>query len=218
MPNLNRCGYMRVHKTIKSYIKGVQSMTDSQNKEASSELEPVRIVNLQDDSGAHLPVEVVVEIDHEDHTYALLTPAEPVVMILRENTGDEAAPLESLEPSDYQEVKKHIQDALIHHNVRVEVKGNEFLLVGEPNESFYSECDIMDLDEGDTTSEYLVLVEVDDAQYKYLVVMSIEPALYPGLLVSESEARLLDDNELQKVEALFSEVLSEWAEADEQGE
>ena len=187
-------------------------MSDAQIKE---ELDPVRVVNLQDDSGANLPVEVVVEIEHEEQTYVLLTPAEPVIMILRENNVDEDAPLESLAASDFEEIKKNIQDALINHNVRIEVKSDEFVLVGEPSESFYSDCDIMELEEDDGTNEYLVLVEVDDAKYKYLVVMSIEPVLYPGLMLTDDEARLLSDDELQKVESLFSEVLSEWAEADE---
>ena len=62
----------------------------------------------------------------------------------------------------------------------------------------------------------VVLVEVDDGNARYLVVMSIEPALYPGLLTSETTARLLSDAELEKVESLFSQVLSEWAEADEE--
>ena len=46
--------------------------------------------------------------------------------------------------------------------------------------------------------------------------MSVEPSLYPGLLTSEAEARLLSDAELESVESLFSEVLTEWAEADEE--
>lgn len=184
--------------------------------EENQDLEPVRIVKLIDDQGQHLPVEVVVEIEHENSTYVLLTPSEPVVMILKENTTDDDAPLESLAPSDFLEVQKHIQDALIEHNVKIEVKSDEFILTGEPSESFYAECDMMELEEEDGAGEYLVLVEVDDGANKYLVVMSIEPSLYPGLLLNDDEARLLSDKELESVESLFSEVLTEWAEADEE--
>lgn len=191
-------------------------MTDSVNSQEQQDLEPVRIVTLHDDAGAHLPVEVVVEIDQDDKTYVLLTPSEPVVMILREDTTNEDSPLESLDPEDFKSVSKHVQDALIQHNVRVEIKSDEFVLAGEPNESFYAECDVMELEEVDGANEYLVLVEVDNGNNKYLVVMSIEPALYPGLLTSDTEARLLSDDELEQVESLFSEVLSEWAEADEE--
>ena len=184
--------------------------------EENQELEPVRIVQLVDDQGQRLPVEVVVEIEHEDQTYVLLTPSEPVVMILREDKTDDEAPLESLAPNDFVKVQKNIQDALIEHNVKIEVKSDEFILTGEPSESFYAECDIMELEEEGGASEYLVLVEVDDGANKYLVVMSVEPSLYPGLLTSEEEARLLSDAELESVESLFSEVLTEWAEADEE--
>ena len=184
--------------------------------EENQELEPVRIVQLVDDQGQRLPVEVVVEIEHEDRTYVLLTPSEPVVMILREDKTDDEAPLESLAPNDFVRVQKNIQDALIEHNVKIEVKSDEFILTGEPSESFYAECDIMELEEEGGASEYLVLVEVDDGANKYLVVMSVEPSLYPGLLTSEEEARLLSDAELESVESLFSEVLTEWAEADEE--
>jgi hypothetical protein len=193
-------------------------MTDLLNNKENQNLEPVRIVTLHDDSGAHLSVEVVVEIEQGDDTYVLLTPSEPIVMILREDTTNDDAPLESLDPGDFKSIAKNIQDALIQHNVRVEVKSDEFVLVGEPNESFYADCDVMELEEEDGPGEYLVLVEVDDGNDKYLVVMSIEPALYPGVLTSEQEARLLTDQELEKVESLFSEVLSEWAEADEEEE
>ena len=184
--------------------------------EENQDLEPIRIVQLVDDNGQSLPVEVVVEIEQENNTYVLLTPSEPVVMILRENTADDDAPLESLSSDDFLKVQKHIQDALIEHNVKVDVKSDEFILTGEPSESFYAECDIMELEEEGGASEYLVLVEVDDGAHKYLVVMSIEPALYPGLLLNEEKARLLSDSELESVESLFSEVLTEWAEADEE--
>lgn len=189
-------------------------MSDSNNHEENQDLEPVRIIMLRDESGDHLSVEVVIEIEHEQNTYVLLTPSEPVVMILKEDTTQEDAPLESLAPSDFVGIQKNIQDALIEHNVRVEVKSDEFTLVGEPNESFYADCDVMELEDEGGSNEYLVLVEVDDGGSKYLVVMSIEPSLYPGLLTSEEEARLLTDEELESVESLFSEVLSEWAEAD----
>ncbi len=193
-------------------------MSDSQNNTEMQELEPVRILTLEDESGAKLPVEVVVEIEQDGEVYVLLTPAEPLVMVLREDKNDEDAALEALDSDEFQAVKKHIHDALIQHNVSINVKGEEFVLVGEPEESFYAECDVMEIEEADGAAEYLVLVEVDDGSARYLVVMPIEPALYPGLLTSDSEARLLSDAELEKVESLFSEVLSEWAEADEEDE
>ena len=191
-------------------------MSNSQKNTEMQELESVRVLTLVDESGAKLPVEVVVEIEQGDEVYVLLTPAEPLVMVLREDKNNEDAALEALDGDEFQEVKKHIHDALIQHNVKINIKGEDFVLVGEPEESFYAECDVMEIEEADGAAEYLVLVEVDDGNARYLVVMPIEPALYPGLLTSDTEARLLSDAELEKVESLFSQVLSEWAEADEE--
>ena len=117
-------------------------MSNSQKNTEMQELEPVRVLTLEDESGAKLPVEVVVEIEQDDDVYVLLTPAEPLVMVLREDRTNEDATLEALDSSEFQAVKKHIHDALIQHNVSINVKGDDFVLIGEPKESFYASCSV----------------------------------------------------------------------------
>ena len=172
-----------------------------------AELEASRIVHLLDDNGASLPVEVMFEVEEDGVTYALLTPAEPVVLILRRNPLDSEDLLKAITPDEFSAVSRHIQNALIPYQARIEVKGGDFVLVGDLDERVYTECDVMKLEEDDEVNEYLVVITVDDAEYHYLVALSIEPPICAGRIITDEQAVPLTDEELHRVEDRLSQEL-----------
>ena len=172
-----------------------------------TELEASRIVQLIDQDGASLPVEVMFEVEQDGVNYALLTPAEPVVLILRRNPLDVDAPLKSITPEEFNSVSRHIQNALIPYQAKIEVKGSDFVLVGDLDERVYTDCDVMELEEDDEINEYLVVITVDDAEFHYLVALSIEPPICAGRIVEDECAVPLTDEELHQVEDLLSQEL-----------
>ena len=189
------------------------------HQEEGEFLEPVRTVTLTGEMSDPLPCEVIFEVEDEGTTYALLTPAEPVVMLLREDATSDDAPLESLDTDSFPSIKKHILAALAPFDLNIKVKGDEFVLVGEMSEEMYDQSDLMEVeDEDDEGSEYLIIAEVDDAAYRYLVALPMEPPLYAGCIVSDEEARRLSDDEFSQVEGLFSEVLLSWAQDQDETE
>ena len=172
-----------------------------------TELEASRIVQLLDQDGASLPVEVMFEVEQDGVNYALLTPAEPVVLILRRNPLDVDAPLKSITPEEFSSVSRHIQNALIPYQAKIEVKGSDFVLVGDLDERVYTDCDVMELEEDDDVNEYLVVITVDDAEFHYLVALSIEPPICAGRIIEDECAVPLTDEELHQVEDLLSQEL-----------
>jgi hypothetical protein len=185
------------------------------NKEENQELEPLRIVELIDESGTTMPVEVVVEVEINENLYALFTPANPLIYILCEDLKDEDAPLEQLEPTDFEGISKNIQTALFDYGLKVEIQADEFVLIGEPNESFYEQSELMEVEGDDGVQEYYVLVEVDDATARYSVVMPTEPVIYPGEILSDERARLLTEEEMLGLGSVFEEILAEGFNDDE---
>ena len=172
-----------------------------------AELESSRIVQLVDDDGALLPVEVMFEVEQDGQTYALLTPAEPVVLILKRDPQDHEAPLKAITPEEFTDVSRHIQNALIPYQAKIEVKGGDFVLVGDLDERVYTDCDVMELDEDDEINEYLVVITVDNAEHHYLVALSIEPPICAGRIIEDERAVPLTDDELGRVEDLLNEEL-----------
>ena len=181
------------------------------HQEESVDLDPTRVVLFIDNDSAPLPVEVMFEVEQDGVTYALLTPAEPVVLILKQDLLDQDTPLESLGVSDFDAVKQNIQNALIKYGAKIEVKGDEFVLVGELDERIYGDCDMMELEEDGDVHEYLIIVTVDDATHHHFVALAIEPPIYAGKIIGE-EARPLNDQELSGVEELLSQELLRLAE------
>ena len=174
---------------------------------SETELEASRIVQLLDKDGPSIPVEVMFEVEQDGVTYALLTPAEPVVLILKRNPADSDAPLKSITPEEFNQVSRHIQNALIPYQAKIEVKGNDFVLIGELDERIYTDCDVMELEEEDEVNEYLVVITVDDAEHHYLVALSIEPPICAGRIIEDERAIPLTDDELNQVEDLLSQEL-----------
>ena len=183
-------------------------------------LAPRRVLELLDSNNESLPVEVVLELEVEGNLYALFTPAQPLVNILCEDMVDEEAPLEELEPEAFKgDVKHHIQSALRELEVSVEVRADEFILMGELKEEVYEQSEVIEL-EGDAegeNKEYLVIMEVEDAMKRYLISLAMEPEIYAGEILADNQARLLNDDELQRYQSHFEAALFEEV-GDDEGE
>jgi uncharacterized protein YrzB (UPF0473 family) len=175
--------------------------------EDTQSLEPARMVQLIDERGDSMLVQVVVEVEINDNLYALLTPANPVIDILKADKSDEDAPFEQVEPKEFSSIAKNIQDALARYQLKLEIQADEFVLMGEADESFYEDSEVISLESDDEDKEYIVLIEVDDAVFQYLVVEPMNPVIYPGEILSDEQARLLSDNEMNGLESIFSEIL-----------
>jgi hypothetical protein len=173
-----------------------------------SNLDPSRIIHLLDESGESMPVEVIVEFEVDGNTYALTTPAQPVVYILREDMVDDDAPLEAVYAEDFPSIAKYIQASLSKHNLKVEVNAGEFVMSGEASDEFYHESEVMEVETEDGEMEYAVLIEVEDAESRYLVCEPLDPVIYPTEVLPEEKARLLNDEEIQRFEGIFHEMLT----------
>jgi len=173
-------------------------------------LEPRVVVELIDDNGESLPVEVVLEVEVEGNNYALFTPAQPVVEILCEDMVDEEAALEELEPSAFTgDLKHHIQSALRDLGVSLEVKANQLILVGELADAVYEEAELIELEGEEESLEYLVIQTVEDGMKRYMISLPTEPEIYPGELIEDGKARILNDAELQRYQQVFEAALVE---------
>lgn len=177
---------------------------------AAEELEPRVVVDLIDDNGDALPVEVILEVEVEGNQYALFTPAQPVVEVLCEDMVDEEAALEELEPTAFTgDLKHHIQSALRELGVSLEVKMNQLILVGELADSVYEEAELIELEGEEESIEYLIIQTVEDGMKRYMIALPTEPEIYPGELVEEGKARILSDDELQRYQQVFEAALLE---------
>ena len=81
---------------------------DNKPYQETMSLEPPRIVHLINQDGTSMPVEVVVEVEIENNLYTLMTPAHPVIDILKEDIRDEEAPFEQVAPENFANIAKNI--------------------------------------------------------------------------------------------------------------
>ena len=180
------------------------------------ELEPRVVVDLIDESGEALPVEVVLEVEVEGNLYALFTPAQPMVEILCEDMVDEEAALEELEPASFTgDLKHHIQSALRALGVSLEVRANELILNGELADEVYEQSELIELEGDSEPLEYLIIQIVEDGMKRYMIALPTEPEIYPGELTEDGKARVLTDDELQRYQQVFEAALLEGFAEDE---
>ncbi len=173
---------------------------------------------LDEETGEELTMQVYPYtcFKMKDHTYAVLTPHETVVKILREipdEEDDEVFSLEELEPAEYQEIQRFVAEALKPWNCKISIRADEFILEGEPPEEFFEREDMeepieVETEDGDEDS-YIVLQRIDTAEQQYLIVMSETPELYPAEMISDDKARRLTDDELEKLQDVFEEKLQD---------
>lgn len=90
-----------------------------------------------------------------------------------------------------------------------EAREDGIFLVGDPNDEFLEDCDIIEVHaDDDEEEEYAVLVELQTGDANYLVITPMVPDLYPVEFTGTDEARLLDDEELGDLEETFQAALS----------
>ena len=174
----------------------------------STDLEPRRIVALREDETS-IDMEVYLEVEIDDHVYALLVPADLSVDLVKVTESDGE---ESLEPVDVKVVEalaSDINDALKAWQMKFLLQDGEAILRGDPDEAFYADCETVEVDTEDGDSEdFVVLLELATGDCTYLLLTAMTPELIAAELVSENEARSLDDDELQELEEIFREALT----------
>lgn len=184
----------------------------------SEEMADMRIVSLVDEkTGESLKMQVFMEIDVDGKTLGLLTPHEAVVNILHAKANDEEAELAELEPEDFPKVSKDIQKALSEWTCKIEVRADEFILLGDPPQEFYDDVETIEVETDEGDDELLVLMEIDNGEDIYLIVTSSTPPIFPAELLEDDTARSLDEKELAKHDAMFKAALQEANEDDGEG-
>ncbi len=178
----------------------------------SEEMQDLRIVALVDEmTGESLKMQIFMEIEVDNKMLALLTPHEAVVNILHTKADDDDAELAELEPSDFPKVAKDVQKALAEWTCKIEVRADEFILLGDPPQEFYDDVETIEVETEDGDDELLVLMEIDTGDDVYLIVTSSTPPIFPAELLENDTARSLNDEELAKHNELFKTALQEAA-------
>ena len=170
---------------------------------SDNDLLPRRVVPLIDpDTGKEIPMEVFLEVDVDMRVYALLTPAEWEVEVVR--ASDES--IEAVEPSELPGLKKHIAEGLAQWGITVHLQDDQLFLKGDPPEAFFDECDSIDVNTEDGEEEYAILLQLDTGDEEFLVIMPNQPELFPVELV-DGKGRALEDDELERLEDTFRRAL-----------
>ncbi|MCA9542091.1 MAG: hypothetical protein KC620_24510 [Myxococcales bacterium] len=152
---------------------------------------------LDESSGETLIAEVCAEIEYEGALYALLIPAEPLVTLLRFDPSDDESELEEMEPSDFGPIEETINKQLGKHDCRIEVRADEFILTGDPPESFYDDPETIEVETENGDKELLILQEIKvSKKLGYMVAVAADPPMYPAELLDGGKARLLSPEAL----------------------
>ena len=165
-----------------------------------------RIVSLLDEEKDPLPCRVITTVQLDGETFALLTPTLPWVNVLRSEASEEAG-LSEVELSDFPKVKHLLNEVLGNWGLSVEVKGEEYVLVGDLPEELFEESDMLPIEnEEGVTEDFFVLAEVEDNGGICLVVAPETPALFPVKLDGD-KATTVSDEQLEKVQAHLEKAL-----------
>jgi hypothetical protein len=183
---------------------------ETQSSTSSSELQPARVVHFTDGNGETLLAEVVIELEMDGIQYGLLTQKHPPILILREDLVDEDAPYELVSMDEFAKIERDVQKALSDHGLKLKPSGDMLTLTGNITSDFLQESQLIEIEgENQEITEYLILVEVDDASHQFMVVLSCDPEIFPCELLENDQARLLSGAELDGLEGVFEAVLAE---------
>jgi hypothetical protein len=173
------------------------------------DFEPLKIVKLKHSEHEEpLEAEIVAEVEMNGKLYGLVTPAAPVVYILEEsNADDDDSELQQIAPEEFEPIRKQIQEALSEWGVQIQIRADEFVLVGDPPEEFYSESELFAVEEDEEEVEYMILTAVDNGNTTYLVTMPTEPVLYPVELKEDDVAIVLADDEMVELHDIFQNII-----------
>ena len=174
--------------------------------DAPIETEVVIIPMLDPESGERLDTQVAAEFEVDDQKYYVVTPVDELISVIRiVGEGDDEA-LEELETEEFEPVSKIINEAVGQWGLKVAVKANELVLVGEIPEDLYEDCEEIEVetDDGDERS-LLILVEVDTGDTTYLVAANGGYILYPAIDCGD-HCRPLNPEEVGAMREIFDEV------------
>ncbi len=176
------------------------------------ELAERRIVQVRDEEGTEpMDMEVFLELDHEDRTYALITSPVPTVVLFEvDSQGDEDAgeALNEADDDTFVALKNDINDFLKQWNVSISQVGTELRLSDELPEEVYADSPMLEIDSGedDEPDSFLQLGEFDRGDKQYWLLMPTPPHLFAVELKGDS-ARFLDDEELETLQPMFDEAM-----------
>lgn len=180
-----------------------------------SEPLPRRVVNLVDESGEKIPMEVYLEVDVEDRNYALLIPVDLPVEVYRTIDEDGVDALDPVEHEELAGLRKHIADALKQWKIKVDLRSDGLYLVGDPPDDFFEDCETIEVDTDEGPEDFLVVVQIETGDMTYMVTTPVVPDLQPVELDGD-RARPLDDDELADLEETFRAALQQFDEEDEE--
>jgi hypothetical protein len=174
----------------------------------SFELSERRIVTMTGD-GEPTKMEVYLELDVDDHSYGLLIPMDLPVHLVRAIKEGDSDVLDPVDAKEAQGLLGELNNAIRDWGMKGEAREDGIFLVGDPNDEFLEDCDIIEVRaDDDEEEEYAVLVELQTGDANYLVITPMVPDLYPVEFTGTDGARLLDDEELGDLEETFQAALS----------
>jgi hypothetical protein len=180
----------------------------------NEELSPRRLVLLEEEDG-NTEMEVYLELEIGEQTFALLTPLDLPIHLVRD-LGD--GQLEPVEGDRLPELVRYLDDAMKPWGIKSELDGEELFLVGDPPDEFFDACEFIEVDADGEEDEYAIVVQIETGDETFLALTSTMPDLYPAELMSEERARPLTDVELTDLEETFRLALREFDEFEEEEE
>ena len=176
------------------------------------ELAERRIVQVRDEeSDEAMDMEVFLELDHDDRTYALITSPVPTVVLFEvDSEGDEEAgeTLNEADDDTFAALRSDINDFLKQWNVTIQRVGSELRLSDELPEEVYADSPPLEIEAGEDEDPdtFLQLAEFDRGDKQYWLLMPSPPHLFAVELNGE-QARFLADEELEALQPLFDEAM-----------
>lgn len=185
----------------------------------TEDLDDVRLIEFADpELGVTLPMEVMVELEKDGKTFALLTPSRPEVMIVREDgeSGeDEEGELTELDAEAFATISKHVREALKPLGLAVEAFGEILLLTDEVPVEFFEDFEAIRINYEHGEEDVPILQEIDTGEETYLILLPEMPLTQPVELLEDGSARALSDEEYAPLEESFREALSDLLESEE---
>lgn len=176
------------------------------------ELAPRRLLKVRDeDTGDLMDMEVFIEIDFEEHTYALITSPVPMVHLFevaRDGDQDSGEALSEVDDATFNLLRKDINEHLKQWGVTIEMHGTELRLSDELPEQVYADSPLLEIDAEEEAETFMQLFELDRGDKLYWLMLPTPPPLYPVELVGD-EARFLEDEELERLQPIFDEALED---------
>ena len=144
------------------------------------ELSERRIVQVRDEEGTEpMDMEVFLELDHEERTYALITSPVPTVVLFEVDAQADEEAGEALNEADdetFAALKGDLNDFLKQWNVTISQVGTELRLSDELPEEVYADSPMLEIDSGedDEPDSFIQLGEFDRGDKQYWLLMPTE--------------------------------------------